>query len=514
MKRLISVILILCMICQFTGCKTSKDKEDDAAKSGEKQEKVDESVDEETDEEVAAAETEANAEETEDTQEETADASSTTEAANQSGNTTSSNAATGNATAGTTSTPVSKPTKAPVVSGSSTTTETKVTELEKVEEVEVPEIKNEVAVNTSHTALRASDYYQYSFLTSTEKTIYQMICQAISNGEAYVNLSSYNCSKDMVAKLYKVVLADNPQFFYLANRYAYTISGQSQGIEQLILFYTDGTKVDEMDDSGKIIVNANRTTISQQISKFNNKVAEIVKTIPTSASAVQKEKKIYDYLQDSITYDYDAANSIAAFGGGSHAYDAYGAACEGKAVCEGYAELFQYLCYCVGINATQVDGTASGGSHMWNAVCIDSAWYMLDATWDDSGTDGLHYYNYFNLTSSEMGKSHRADSSALRVPSCTSTTHAFYRHFALRFESQSAAPANYQTVIDSMVANGESYLILYAGNQAQNMGDYISNQIFASQCAVQKYIKQKGYNIDFETTYYIVEQYCYIHVNK
>lgn len=63
----------------------------------------------------------------------------------------------------------------------------------------------------------------------------------------------------------------------------------------------------------------------------------------------------------------------------------------GAAVCEGYARLFKTLCTYAGIRSEVVSGYVRNGSnrggnrfrsnHSWNAVRIDSTWYLLDATW-------------------------------------------------------------------------------------------------------------------------------------
>ncbi|MEO7984612.1 MAG: transglutaminase domain-containing protein, partial [Bacteroidota bacterium] len=61
------------------------------------------------------------------------------------------------------------------------------------------------------------------------------------------------------------------------------------------------------------------------------------------------------------------------------------------AVCDGYARLFTTLCDHVGIRSEIIIGYARtvsnkpasrfGVNHYWNAVMIDSSWYLLDATW-------------------------------------------------------------------------------------------------------------------------------------
>jgi len=70
------------------------------------------------------------------------------------------------------------------------------------------------------------------------------------------------------------------------------------------------------------------------------------------------------------------------------------------AVCDGYARLFVSLCYHSGIRAELVTGYVSGSmagpkfrsNHTWNAVQIDSAWYLLDPTWASGYIGGGNVY--------------------------------------------------------------------------------------------------------------------------
>ena len=85
-----------------------------------------------------------------------------------------------------------------------------------------------------------------------------------------------------------------------------------------------------------------------------------------------------------------------------------------QTVCEGYARLFKTLCDFAGIKSEIITGYARTGmnngkrfgcNHNWNAVMIDSNWYLLDATWASgylsfSGTQFIKdYNNYYFLTS-------------------------------------------------------------------------------------------------------------------
>lgn len=62
-----------------------------------------------------------------------------------------------------------------------------------------------------------------------------------------------------------------------------------------------------------------------------------------------------------------------------------------EAVCDGYARLFKTLCDYAGIQSEIISGFARTdinqvgrsflSNHSWNAVYVDSAWHLLDATW-------------------------------------------------------------------------------------------------------------------------------------
>lgn len=384
--------------------------------------------------------------------------------------------------------------------------------IEEIQQIVSDKITTEVVITSNHKSVGEEAYYQYADLNDTERIIYKKIVEAIKETQNIVNLGQYSCSVEAIRNVYEHVVADYPQFFYLAKSFHYTYTLGSRNINQLILRYSDGVTEDSFDNKGNLITQANRDSISQQICAFNEKVASIIKNIPDTVSDIEKEKQIYDYLQDNIVYDNDAAVLATGPYNGvvPHAYDAYGAACGGNAVCEGYAELFQYLCYCVGINATQIYGTSMGVGHMWNAVCIENEWYMLDVTWDDSGNAGLNCYQYFNLTTTQMEADHTLGTTSIKVPSCNSTTYAFYNHYAMYVQDDATAPMNYGSVLDYLASCSDNYLCIYIHNQMLDVGRYISRQLLARNSDVQKYISAKKYSIAFDDKYYQIGNYCYI----
>lgn len=278
--------------------------------------------------------------------------------------------------------------------------------------------------NYIHEPIAEQNYYQYNALNDLEKTIYDELNRAVRKFDESVQLNSYHCSGDMVVKVYAALMADYPQYFFLTKNCSYVYDPNKQSVKKILLTYTDGTTTDQYDAKGNRVSTANRTVITDKIHTFDSMISEVIKRIPTNSSELEKEKIIYKFIQSHVTYDMQAAALVDDPNGIQvpHAYDVYGAMCEKNAVCEGYAKLFQYLCYCVGINSTVVLGTSSGDPHMWNCVEIDSKWYMLDVTWDDCGKDNLYCYRYFNLTESQMSENHSADYSVLKVPSCISKT--------------------------------------------------------------------------------------------
>ena len=91
------------------------------------------------------------------------------------------------------------------------------------------------------------------------------------------------------------------------------------------------------------------------------------------------------------------------------------------ALCNGYARLFKTLCDYAGIRSEVITGYARSNigsskfksNHTWNAVLIDSAWHLLDATWASGFlsygmNEFVRQYNdlYFLTPPQQMIRSH------------------------------------------------------------------------------------------------------------
>ena len=130
-----------------------------------------------------------------------------------------------------------------------------------------------------------------------------------------------------------------------------------------VTYYTDKTQEDAVD----------------------SRLSEIYTSLQLSDSTLtdaQKVWKIYDWITNHVTYDYEKLNDDT----NKTKYTAYGALTDGKAVCQGFAGLFYRMCMDNGIDCRIVTGTAangqSNGAHAWNIVRVGEAYYYVDATWD------------------------------------------------------------------------------------------------------------------------------------
>lgn len=170
---------------------------------------------------------------------------------------------------------------------------------------------------------------------------------------------------------------------------------------------------DQMANEGKIAVrklnlSGSSATMAQAEAIAKN---EILSTISSSDKPYDKIVKFNDWLTANVRYDEAALNS----GAYTESHQMTGALVNNKAVCEGYAKAFKYLCDQSGIDCVLVSGTATnpGGkpeNHMWNAVSLGGKWYMVDTTWNNATND-----KYLCIGSTEANKDHTATSISVEL---------------------------------------------------------------------------------------------------
>lgn len=116
-----------------------------------------------------------------------------------------------------------------------------------------------------------------------------------------------------------------------------------------------------------------------------------------SLTNYEKTKKIYDYICDNVTYDYEHLDNPD-YG---LQFSAYAALINGTSVCQGYASLLYRMLEEAGVDSRVVVGIA-GEPHGWNIARLGDKYYYLDATWDA----GVRSYAYFLKGYTKFEKDH------------------------------------------------------------------------------------------------------------
>lgn len=146
---------------------------------------------------------------------------------------------------------------------------------------------------------------------------------------------------------------------------------------------------------------------------------------------LEKARALYVWLADNIIYDAKSINKNK-FGDNT----ALGVLKSKKAVCEGYAKLFEFLGKKMGLNIRSVGGYSKNdvlqeswdfegeeGDHAWNVIKINEEWRVFDATWgagngNDDARGRLVFTkefsdNWFDLSPHEAIFSHYPEDTSL-----------------------------------------------------------------------------------------------------
>ena len=139
-------------------------------------------------------------------------------------------------------------------------------------------------------------------------------------------------------------------------------------------------------------------SLSEQDAELFNAAQKIHDALVTpSMSEYDQVKAFHDYIVNNTEYG-DA---------GDRSHSAVGSLLDGLAVCEGYADALDLLCYLSGIECICVNGYGNGGRHGWNKVKIDGQWYNVDVTWDDPiSTQPVLRYDYFLVSDGVLARDH------------------------------------------------------------------------------------------------------------
>ncbi len=115
----------------------------------------------------------------------------------------------------------------------------------------------------------------------------------------------------------------------------------------------------------------------------------------------ERTRAIYVWLTENVAYDVDGF-----FGRKKMVADASSTFASGRAVCQGYSELFTLMAKRLGLQCLTVSGYAKGygfqpgqaikaTNHAWNMVAIEGNYYLFDATWGAGALGGSTFVKRF-----------------------------------------------------------------------------------------------------------------------
>lgn len=283
----------------------------------------------------------------------------------------------------------------------------------------VPPAKKESRVITL-TENQTIEYYGREALSTLENSAallyaYDQLAYGVEVSEE--NISVYDGTNAITIDEIKVVMdaykRDYTNHFWLGNEYLiYKNSSSVLSVKPVYIMAGD--------------------TLETAKAAFEQKVSRILSGLTDTMSENEKELYLHDRLERMVAYVSS-----------TNAHNAYGALVEGKAVCEGYAEAFQYLLQRAGIQSFIVTGsslspgTNSYAPHAWNIVRIDNDYYHTDSTWDDQGAN--LYHAYFNLTDEAILEDHIINPTVYPLPACKSESAQYFNKKAERLPSYDAA---------------------------------------------------------------------------
>ena len=253
------------------------------------------------------------------------------------------------------------------------------------------------------------DSYHYDLLDYIEKKAYDAIVIGAKRLDPKIRIPK-NLSMENIKKIVEFVLYDNEYEFWIGRNFQVD---EGEGCKYLLLTYTHSMREIEKDQA----------EINQELGKIKNKYQQLGIT-----GELETIRFVHDYFLDNYSYDYSFKEI-------SHTI--LGVFKNKKAVCDGISKAFRLvLRHLLGKNvAMVVVGQAKNPSdrldvqaHAWVMVIIDGYTYWLDVTYNMTLSKGIHRFDYFNICSMDILKSHTPD---YPTPECRVENANFFRQRGL-----------------------------------------------------------------------------------
>lgn len=328
-----------------------------------------------------------------------------------------------------------------------------------------------------------NEYWYYSQLTQREKDVYMKLATAVENMDKNVTVvGGKNLSASDATKAYEAYMLDNPECFYVSNKYEIVVTK---------LLNVAAIKI-------KLDFTGNKEKIETQKNKLELEAQNIInKVISSDMTDFEKQLALHDYLLSHVNYyDYTNIEDIP-----NVKHTAYGALVDNEAVCDGISKAYSILLKKCGIENVVVIGKMSE-QHAWNKVCLAGNWYNVDVTADACGKERTISHVYFNLTDAEMKKSHTFDL-LFSTPECNNSND-YYDYYDYKITNQDIL--------------GDKVSKIIANTKGESLEFKINSNSYTIQNVVQKlyeldFNKYKTNNIK-EMKYYYIGNVFVIPKNK
>ena len=243
----------------------------------------------------------------------------------------------------------------------------------------------------SSSNVRKVEYYSLNDYTEAKNAIKD----GLLNLNQSISIYNYKVSINDISKVYRDVVNDNPELFYVSGGYSYYYTTDGY-VTSIIPAYISDSKDD----------------ILEMKDKFNAAVDRLKREINSGLSDIDTALEVHNYIASHAEYNTTGYNTGTL---SNIDHSAYGVLVEHTGVCDSYSLAYQYIMKCI-YNIDTVVVTSQPMNHAWNLIKINGNYYHVDLTWDD-GTFTMNgkvidynvRYLYFLLSDdaiSNMSKAH------------------------------------------------------------------------------------------------------------
>ncbi|MGN0696230.1 MAG: transglutaminase domain-containing protein [Oscillospiraceae bacterium] len=258
--------------------------------------------------------------------------------------------------------------------------------------------------------------FGYDQLDKSGKDIYNLILNAVKNCGETAEIPNIDSSGKLYNRILELIRFENPAMFHIESREIGRISLAAQSFDIKFSYKYSAEEVNIM---------------LRETEKAADKIM-------VQITADMDEYDIVKLFHDSLIINCKNDEN------GQYVDNVYGALVDGKALCEGYAKAFSYLCGRAGIENVIVTGKTTT-DHMWNMVKLDGNWYHVDVTWDhpsaiitDAYPDAV-MYNYFLISDADAAENRTIDNDYFEPPRATGSVMNYFYHEGMYADSYDAA---------------------------------------------------------------------------